>query len=65
VHLVCRLLYRTMQGLKPAMAISFLDLLSDYHNKYNKDEFIDVRHVMEGTEREYEEEETDDAEQTA
>ena len=47
------------------MAISFLDLLSDYHNKYNKDEFIDVRHVMEGTEREYEEEETDDAEQTA
>ncbi len=34
----------------------FLDLLADYHNKYNKEELIDVRHVMEGTTREEEEE---------
>lgn len=34
----------------------FLELLADYQNKYNKDELIDVRHVMEGTTREDEEE---------
>ena len=44
----------------------FLDLVSDYNNKYNKDELIDVRHVMEGTEREDEEEEEEkDLEETA
>ena len=33
----------------------FIDLLADYQNKYNKDELIDVRHLMEGTTREDEE----------
>lgn len=37
----------------------FIDLLSDYQNKYNKDELIDIRHLMEGTTRE---EETEDEE---
>jgi DNA polymerase III alpha subunit len=37
----------------------FIDLLSDYQNKYNKDELIDIRHLMEGTTREEEEEESD------
>ncbi len=38
----------------------FLELLGDYQNKYNKDELIDVRHVMEGTTREDEEEEAEE-----
>lgn len=35
----------------------FVDLLSDYQNKYNKEELIDIRHLMEGTTREEEESE--------
>jgi hypothetical protein len=34
----------------------FIDLLADYKNKYNKEELIDIRHLMEGTTREEEEE---------
>ncbi len=39
-----------------ANIIYLLDLLSDYQNKYNKEELIDIRHLMEGTTREEEEE---------
>jgi len=35
----------------------FLDLLADHQNKYNREELIDIRHLMEGTTREAEEEE--------
>jgi len=39
-----------------ANLIYLLDLLADHGNKYNKEELIDVRHLMEGTTREEEEE---------
>jgi hypothetical protein len=39
----------------------FLDLLADHQNKYNRDELIDIRHLMEGTTREEEEEEEQEA----
>ncbi len=34
----------------------FIDLLNDYQNKYNKEELIEIRHLMEGTTPEEEEE---------
>lgn len=33
----------------------FLDLLADYHNKYNREELQDIRNLMEGIEPELEE----------
>lgn len=34
----------------------FLDLLAEYHNKYNKEELQEIRNLMEGIEPEVEEE---------
>lgn len=40
----------------------FVDLLADHTNKYNRDELIDIRHLMEGTTREDLEEEEEEEE---
>lgn len=43
-----------------ANLVYLIDLLSDYQNKYNKEELIDIRHLMEGTSREEEDEELEE-----
>lgn len=42
-----------------------IDLLSDFHNKYNKEELQVIRNLMEGIEPEPEEDEEEEEEETA